>query len=302
MNKYDKLNLIGLVGEAGSGKDTAADYMVEEGWTKFAFAQALKDICIEYLGLSYDDAYTQEGKLKFNDFWGMTNREILQKVGTDAFRMGFHKDTWVKIAELKIQKMLLRGEKVIITDCRFDNEAEMVERLGGVVMKIRRDNYQSNLTQSEKKHISEQGVDDKYISRIIMNDREKTALKRTFIECIASFEKSYDNIANILENLVKTGKINNDIAEKFIFNIKKLWNCDINQIYARDDNYNIRVEWINTKNYFCVLKTNGFNNDVEFESTLKNVIDSTQYSQHNFSFAFDDVNGWFKVNNFIKNN
>ena len=177
MNTYEKIKLIGLVGAAGSGKDTVADSLKDYGWEKFAFAKTLKDMCIEFLGLSYDDAYTQEGKMKFNEFWGMTNREILQKVGTDAFRNGFHKDTWVKIAELKIQNLLNEGKKIIVTDCRFDNEAELIEKLGGIVMKVQRNNYDTNLTSSEMTHASEKGVDNKYITNVINNNSSIEALK-----------------------------------------------------------------------------------------------------------------------------
>ena len=302
MNKFDNINLIGLVGEAGSGKDTAADYMIEEGWVKFAFAQALKDMCIDYLGLSHDDAYTQEGKLKYNDFWGMTNREILQKVGTDAFRNGFHKDTWVKIAELKISNMLKSGKKVIITDCRFDNEAEMVERLGGIVMNIQRKNYQSNLTSSEKGHISEQGINEKYISRIILNDREKIALKRMMKDCLASFEKAHHMAADSLEKLVHAEKINQDIAEQFLFNIKKFCNCSFNQILSRNDNMNIRVEWTELKQNVGILITNGLENKIQFEMLPHNNINLGQYNHHKLEFTFDDVNGWKSINQLINNN
>lgn len=177
MNTYENIKLIGLVGAAGSGKDTVADLLKDYGWEKFAFAKALKDMCIEFLDLSYDDAYTQEGKMKFNDFWGMTNREILQKVGTDAFRNGFHPDTWVKIAELQIQKLLNEGKKIIVTDCRFDNEAELIEKLGGIVMKVERKNYENNLSSSEKIHASEKGVDNKYITNVINNNSSIEALK-----------------------------------------------------------------------------------------------------------------------------
>lgn len=171
--------LVGLTGRAGCGKDTLAGLVEEDGWTRVAFADALKDICMNYLGLSHDDAYTQVGKMRFNEFWGMTNREILQKVGTEAFRNGFHKDTWVKILELKVRRLLSEGKKVIITDCRFDNEAEMVVRLGGIILEIRR-NVASNLSSHEQEHASEKGIDVKYITGVLENDGTLQHLKDAF--------------------------------------------------------------------------------------------------------------------------
>lgn len=171
MDKSDgSVALLGLVGKAGSGKDTLADELVKRGWVKIAFADALKQICIDYLGCSYDDVYTQEGKMKYNAEWGMTNREILQRVGTEAMRNGFHPDTWVKILKIRVQKLLDEGRRVIVTDCRFGNECQMVKDLGGVVLEITRNNAKSNLTESEQHHISEKPLDRKYISFTVENN------------------------------------------------------------------------------------------------------------------------------------
>ena len=155
--------LIGLTGFAGSGKDTLYEMIKSDGWERFAYADALKNICIDYLGLSYEDVYTQEGKVKYNEFWGMTNREILQKVGTEAFRNGFHKDTWIKIAEIKLNSFLKSGKNVIVTDVRFDNEAILIKKLGGKVFNIVRE-VETNLTAKELIHASESGISDNLLS------------------------------------------------------------------------------------------------------------------------------------------
>lgn len=296
MNTYEDIKLIGLVGAAGSGKDTVADSLKEYGWEKFAFAKALKDMCIEYLGLSYDDAYTQEGKMKFNKFWGMTNREILQKVGTEAFRNGFHKDTWVKIAELKITKLLNEGKKIIVTDCRFDNEAELIEKLGGIVMKVERENYDTNLTSSEMTHASEKGVDNKYVARTILNDRNITLLKREAYEKLRSFETSQEYIVESIKNNERFDK---KIGETFILMTKKFWDCYVNCLLPRDDNKNIRIEWINSKIYNITLLTNGLENEIEFNVYNK---DNQFIKEKSFSFDWQDEEAWKKVSYFINNN
>lgn len=179
-NSGMELKLVGLVGKAGSGKDTLADELAVDGWEKVAFADSLKHLCIDYLGLSYDDAYTQEGKMRFNETWGMTNREILQRVGTEAMRNGFDKDVWVKIALLKIRRMLADGKKVILTDCRFDNEAQMIRDLGGIVVEVVRDSQSQNLSASEQRHASEQPVDRKYVAFTVDNNGEKSELRGKF--------------------------------------------------------------------------------------------------------------------------
>lgn len=163
------MNVIGLTGKAGSGKDTVASFLKQDGWVCIAFADALKHICIDYLGLTENDVYTQQGKEQYNDFWKMTNREILQKFGTDALRNHFSKEIWTKIAEIKIKSLLQQGKRVVITDVRFDNEAEFVRQFGGQVFEVRRTNSNSTLSQSEQQHESEQGVNANLVDRIIDN-------------------------------------------------------------------------------------------------------------------------------------
>jgi len=165
-----KVNLIGISAKAGSGKDTVAKNKIDDGWIRYAFADPLKKFCMEYLGLTYNDVYTEEGKSRFNSEWGMTNREILQKTGTDALRDKFHEQIWIKIAFRKINELLNKHKGVIITDVRFDNEAELIINIGGKVIQIIRENHNSVLSDKEKKHMSEQGIDSKYISHTIYND------------------------------------------------------------------------------------------------------------------------------------
>ncbi|MBR4316369.1 MAG: hypothetical protein IKP65_05335 [Alphaproteobacteria bacterium] len=291
MNTYKDIKLIGLAGVSGSGKDTLAE-LVKNEYERMAFADSLKNICIEYLGLSYDDAYTQEGKKKFNNFWGMTNREILQKIGTDAMRNGFHNEVWTKMLELKIIKALKENKKIIITDCRFDNEAALVEKLGGIVMKIERKNMESNLNESEKNHVSEKGLEEKYISSIILNDRDISNLKNEFHNKLEMFTMKHSDIINVLENLQQNNHINAELTEKIILMIKKYLSYKINAAFPVGDNYNVRLEWNNIKNkYECFLITDKEN--VTFNAIERNNADHVSYKE---TFLLNDDEGWKKIN------
>ena len=159
--------IVGISGRMGSGKDTVAEIIKRQFKDKnfeiISFADPLKNFCVQYLGLSYDDVYTQEGKMKFNEFWNMTNREILQKVGTDALRNGFDKDVWVKIMELHI---LNNSQKnFIIPDVRFDNEAELVNKHSGIMLNIVRD------CVNKDTHVSEKGISKELILFNINNNK-----------------------------------------------------------------------------------------------------------------------------------
>jgi len=160
--------IIGITGTAGSGKDTAAELIcsiLKDNCKVWHFADPLKQMCIDYLGLTYDDLYTREGKTKFNEFWKMTNREILQKIGTDCFRNNFCKDFYCKLLEIYLKTF---DKKVLIVpDVRFDNEAETIKKNNGIIIKIDRENHE--LTNKEIMHESEQGISEKLIDYNIDN-------------------------------------------------------------------------------------------------------------------------------------
>lgn len=178
---------VGFTGKMMSGKDTCASYLTNVilKWkgpnyiiNKFAFADSLKDICMNYLGLSKHECYDQEGKEAFNEFWGMTNREILQRVGTEAMRNGFHPDVWAKITELKIKESVDNGEFFIVTDVRFPNEAETIRKHGGIIVEVIRPDIGFNGIES---HASEQRLDGKLVDRQVLNNGDLDNLNNEMI-------------------------------------------------------------------------------------------------------------------------
>ena len=178
---------VGFTGKMLAGKDTCANYLTNAilNWkgpnyiiNRMAFADSLKDFCMRYLGLSKHQCYDQEGKKEYNEFWGMTNREILQRVGTEAMRNGFHKDVWAKITELKIKEAVVNGEFFIITDVRFPNEAETIKKHGGIIVEIVRPGIESNGIEN---HASEQRLDLSLIDRQVINNNDLDNLNNEMI-------------------------------------------------------------------------------------------------------------------------
>lgn len=158
--------IIGITGLANSGKDTTADYIISKDskFKKISFADPLKKMVINHFGLTYNDVYTTQGKNNFNQFWGMTNREILQKVGTDAMRRGFAFDVWVKLTQLVLKNNI--EQDYIVADVRFDNQAEMIKRNNGIVIKIIRQNFKI----SQCTHESQKQIDLNLIDYVLYND------------------------------------------------------------------------------------------------------------------------------------
>jgi hypothetical protein len=126
--------IIALGFAARVGKDTAADYLVKhQGFIKLAFANPLKEAVRLTHGYSDEQLY---GNLKevIDPFWGETPRQTLQRFGTDALRTYYRSDLWVMATKRKLVDMA--GQNVVISDCRFPNEAEMIKGLGGFVVRI----------------------------------------------------------------------------------------------------------------------------------------------------------------------
>ena len=170
----DKPFVIGLTGQAFSGKDTAyhfaREYIVHEAGIpqsdvmRASFAESLKKACMECFSLAEYQVYNETEKEVEDERWKMTPRQIMQKVGS-ALR-SVDKDVFIKNVKCQIDKA--KPQIVFITDVRFDNEAEfVVEQLGGVVIKISRPN---GTKTKDGAHESEQGISEKYIYMTIEND------------------------------------------------------------------------------------------------------------------------------------
>jgi GTPase SAR1 family protein len=156
--------LIGILGEIGSGKTTSARYLCNKWFfEEYIIAEPLKDIA-KIFGFSDSDLYgTQQQKLKIHPKWGISAREFLQKVGTDLFRdqlpkvipgMKIDKSIWCDIFTLKHNIY----KDTVVSDIRFQDEAETVKELGGYLIRIERydaGNYNTPLHRSEveMKHI-----------------------------------------------------------------------------------------------------------------------------------------------------
>lgn len=140
--------IIGLVGLIGSGKNSAAEYLIAAyNFKQESFASSLKDTlsCIFGWDRSKLEGISELDRTWRNqiDIWwaqrlnipDLTPRKMLQQIGTDLFRNHFHNDIWVAILENKLQKY---SENIVITDCRFPNEIEVIRKLGGIIVRVKR--------------------------------------------------------------------------------------------------------------------------------------------------------------------
>ena len=138
--------IIGTIGFIGSGKGTVADILVEKkGFTKLAFADAVKDATAAIFGwpralLEGDTEESRKFRETRDEWWSektgkhITPRYMLQIMGTEAGRDVFHPDLWI----LALEKKLGMYQNVVISDVRFPNEIDFIQRMGGFVVRVKR--------------------------------------------------------------------------------------------------------------------------------------------------------------------
>lgn len=161
--------LIGITGKAGAGKDTVAEYLWRKhGFVRIAFADPLKRAVQEIFGLSDEQTWGREHKEVPVHYWGMSPRRMMQLLGTDCIRKQFGGDVWVKRWVLSY-KLVSETDCVVVPDVRFVEEADAIRRNGGKVIRISR-GAENGLGHEAKRHESEMGLPDEYVSHTISND------------------------------------------------------------------------------------------------------------------------------------
>lgn len=183
--------LIGITGRAGSGKDTAAEALVEIGWRREAFADRMRTallaldpvIChpepaagvrIDLMPVRLSTVIRQLGwdaaKRKYGEI-----RRLLQKFGTEAGRDIHGEDCWVNALFRNVE--FVGGQPMpsplVVTDCRFANEARAIRGLGGVVVEIIR----PGIEPLPGGHASEAGIAPELVDWRIVNDRDVAHLR-----------------------------------------------------------------------------------------------------------------------------
>jgi len=166
--------LIGLNGRLQAGKDTTFSIIRElnDDAERISFADMLKNSAAESIGMSRellewlkneedfiftimgpsDQVNLNQERLDELDQWQMTARQYLQWYGTEGHRVFFGDDIWVDAA---LPNDLDHSDRfIVVTDMRFPNEVQRVMDLGGVTVKVERDNK-----TRFAKHDSEQDID-----------------------------------------------------------------------------------------------------------------------------------------------
>ena len=181
--------LIGLIGRARSGKDTAAAALIEErGATRLAFADPLREIALAVnpmigtpalpgdlaplRGVRLSTAIEALGWERAKDMIPEVRR-FLQRLGTEGGRAVLGENVWVDAAFAKVADV---DGPVVFTDVRFPNEADAIREAGGLLVRVIRPG-----TAPVAAHTSETALDGYDVDEEIWNTGTVTALRERII-------------------------------------------------------------------------------------------------------------------------
>jgi len=150
--------IIGFAGKKGSGKDTLANYLIEKyNFKRVAFGDPVKEVCRILFGFNDEQLYGN--KKEEMDKIGIKPREAFQKIGTEFGRNMIHQlfpNINIKLGELWIDvfKRNNKKENIVLSDVRFQNEADAIKELGGIIIYIDskysiKDNHESEKIEVE---------------------------------------------------------------------------------------------------------------------------------------------------------
>lgn len=152
--------LIGLSGKIGTGKSAVAKVLEEHGFVRRSFADALREEVAEALDIPIE--WTRDRKDQrmggLPDPYPrhtMTLREILQWHGTDYRRA---QDPLYWTAQLDAWLKAYLGQNVVVDDCRFPDEMDMLLARGGLSVRLLP--YPSWEPGPNAGHVSETALDD----------------------------------------------------------------------------------------------------------------------------------------------
>ena len=174
--------IIGFSGKARCGKDTAGRILRDYGFIRMAFADPVKETAAAIFGIPLPTFHDERLKERPDPRWNLSPRQMLQALDA-PLKAAFGPDLWVKRWAASCPK----NADIVVTDVRFDLEAEAIIARGGRVFQIVRDG--AGLAGEEGRHASERGVRPDLIHAVIENNCSLVKFEERLIECIFGKEQ-----------------------------------------------------------------------------------------------------------------
>lgn len=170
------MNYLGLVGKKQSGKDTAFNALKAafgNAVMRVSFADELKKEICEQLRADLDLLNANKNLPPF--------RSLLQNYG--EWRRKQNLDYWILKASVE-QPIQLSTKLIVFTDCRFQNEAESIRKIGGKLIRIVRPDLIADDT-----HVSEVEQDKIFVDMHIYNDQTQLRLEKQIVDVVKNYLK-----------------------------------------------------------------------------------------------------------------
>jgi hypothetical protein len=227
--------IIGISGKLGSGKDTVGEiikYLTAgdtgpecikrlraglpiEGYHNSTFvnkkfAGKLKTVGSLISGVAVENFEDQDfKKLDMGKEWGMTYREFLQRLGTDAMRDGLHKNVWINAlyADYKAGDPDYDAfyPNWILTDMRFPNELDSVKERDGFTIRVNRTTFRTTETELGKLSVVNQPEVDKLLG--IQEHPSETALDDAEFDYTINNNGTIEDLVNSVRRILLNERI-----------------------------------------------------------------------------------------------
>jgi dephospho-CoA kinase len=186
--------IIGLSGKAGSGKDTAANFILKYYASHHpnkkvqtqSFSLKLKQMVATLTGTSLEQNMSREGKAMVIPHFNKSLGELQQLVGTEL-RHTLGADVWVHA--LLSNEQIYTNDVSVVTDVRFVNEKNAIEERDGVVIRINRNNFELK-DGRDPNHESETALDNASFDYTISNDGSLEEFERGIMSMIHRISKN----------------------------------------------------------------------------------------------------------------
>lgn len=182
------MTVVAITGRKGSGKDTAAQALVDQGYVVVKFADALKGMLralLSYQGVEDETIYRMlEGDLKevpTDYLQGKTPRYAMQTLGTEWGRDLIGANLWTDSTLRRISKL----PNAVVTDMRFPNELDAMNAVDAKTIRVVRPSLEENAFST---HASEAYIDTLNVDQEILNDKGVDEL-RTSLKLAAGVEQ-----------------------------------------------------------------------------------------------------------------
>lgn len=185
--------IIAISGKLSAGKDTAARPLQEEWkFQKANFTDPLKQIINRVYDIPYSVLYGPSDLRNTTKLSAETDklvREGLQTLGT--WGRNNSTNTWVRLWQREVSKLVKDGYSVVCTDARYLNELDAVREIGGVNIRIRRAAFGEHADWMQHSSETDQDeIPDSYFDEVIINDKDighlESAICDVFVRRISS--------------------------------------------------------------------------------------------------------------------